>query len=616
MYSQHFGLHQEPFSIAPDPRYLFMSERHREALAHLLYGVAGPKGNTAGTGGGFVLLTGDIGTGKTTICRCFLEQIPSGCHVAYIFNPKLSVLELLQSIGEEFHLSVATPDGQPATLKAHIDALNAFLLRSHAAGESCVLVIDEAQNLQADVLEQLRLLTNLETNERKLLQIVLIGQPELRTLLARPDLEQLAQRVIARFHLDALSEAESTQYIAHRLKTSGLSGPMPFDRRALQRIYHHTHGVPRRINLLCGRALLGAWAQGLARVDRKVVDQAAAEMFDTDPAATATTPRWQRSTTAWAALLALALLVTGVGATAGWWTDWGKLIGWNGTTETAQPDAPATTPGTETPAAGSAPSATPGTFTSGTSTPGTTDTTGPASTAAHAAAEPPPAPASAPIEEMETLWSQLPTDINVAWRELSPVWERTTAPTALTSDPCQVSDAQPLPCYRAGKRSILQVRQLDRPGILTLQSGHEPPVYAVLMGLTEQTATLRINGQAHTVRLMSLIRLWLGDFATYWRPPAGYAESLKEGSSGPAVEHLSRQLGLLDGTPPPQPGDGPLKLDSDLRARVRAFQRAHGLTPDGQPGPMTFMQIDSATGTDAPRLHTPTPSPAPHVLHP
>src|SRR5450830_432464 len=279
MYSHHFGLTQDPFSIAPDPRYLFMSERHREALAHLLYGVAGPQQGAGGTGGGFVLLTGDIGTGKTTICRCFLEQIPPGCHVAYIFNPKLSVTELLQSICAEFHIVVAPSTKTEPTLKDYIDALNGFLLKSHAAGHSSVLIIDEAQNLQSDVLEQLRLLTNLETNERKLLQIVLIGQPDLRAMLARPELEQLAQRVIARFHLDALTATESTQYIQHRLAVAGHTGPLPFDRQSLQRIHRLTRGVPRRINLLCGRALLGAWANGLHRVDRTVVDKAAAEVF-------------------------------------------------------------------------------------------------------------------------------------------------------------------------------------------------------------------------------------------------------------------------------------------------------------------------------------------------
>ena len=186
MYTNYFHLKQAPFSIAPDPRYLFMSERHREALAHLLYGI--------GSGGGFVLLTGEIGAGKTTVCRCFIEQVPDDCRLAYIFNPKLTVEELLQTICDEFRIDVSPTAG----VKAYVDAINAYLLESHARGHNNVLVIDEAQNLSAQVLEQLRLLTNLETSERKLLQIILIGQPELREMLARPELEQLAQRVIAR----------------------------------------------------------------------------------------------------------------------------------------------------------------------------------------------------------------------------------------------------------------------------------------------------------------------------------------------------------------------------------------------------------------------------------
>ncbi|HEU6455206.1 MAG TPA: AAA family ATPase, partial [Roseateles sp.] len=269
MYASFFGLRQAPFSIAPDPHYLFMSERHREALAHLLYGLDG--------GGGFVLLTGEIGAGKTTVCRCFLEQIPANCNVAYIFNPKLTVTELLQAICDEFHVPVPM-DAQ--TVKDYVDPLNAFLLAQHAAGRNNVLIIDEAQNLSADVLEQLRLLTNLETAERKLLQVVLIGQPELRGMLARPELEQLAQRVIARFHLGALSEAETAQYVQHRLKVAGLTGALPFDRQALRLIHQLTRGVPRRINLLCDRALLGGYAGGQAQVTPAIVRQAAAEVFD------------------------------------------------------------------------------------------------------------------------------------------------------------------------------------------------------------------------------------------------------------------------------------------------------------------------------------------------
>lgn len=268
MYTQYFQLKQSPFSIAPDPRYLFMSERHREALAHLLYGV--------GSGGGFVLLTGEIGAGKTTVCRCFMEQIPENCQLAYIFNPKLSVEELLLSICEEFR--IAPPTGA-ASVKSYVDAINVHLLASHAQGKNNVLIIDEAQNLSAAVLEQLRLLTNLETSERKLLQIILIGQPELRAMLARPELEQLAQRVIARYHLGSLSEPETASYIHHRLAVAGSTARAPFGPRLMAQIHKLSHGVPRRINLLCDRALLGAYVENQPQVTRQILRRAAAEVF-------------------------------------------------------------------------------------------------------------------------------------------------------------------------------------------------------------------------------------------------------------------------------------------------------------------------------------------------
>jgi general secretion pathway protein A len=545
MYSHHFGLTQDPFSIAPDPRYLFMSERHREALAHLLYGVAGPHKAAGGTGGGFVLLTGDIGTGKTTICRCFLEQIPAGCHVAYIFNPKLTVTELLQSICEEFHITAAAASNPP-TVKDYIDALNAFLLQSHADGQSSVLIIDEAQNLEPDVLEQLRLLTNLETNERKLLQFG----------LARPELEQLAQRVIARFHLDALSDAESTQYIQHRLDVAGHTGPLPFDRQSLQRIHRLARGVPRRINLLCGRALLGAWANGLHRVDRTVVDKAAAEVFGPDmPRAPTSGPRPTAYALGGLGLLASAALT-------------GFLM-WT-TPQKALPSLQATVSAPPAPRAGA-------------SSPIRVESL-----------------ALNPVEEIEALLPQLPRDINAAWRELAPTWKL----TASDGDPCQAAAAQQLQCYRTGNLTVPLLRQLGRPGILTLQVGNGPPVYALLVGLTDQTATLRVAARLHTVRLVSLGRLWRGDFATYWRPPPGYTADLRDGSTGPVIHRLASQLTVLDGAPASLASTAPQILDADLRARVRAFQRAQGLKPDGQPGPMTFMQIDSATGVNEPRLQT------------
>ncbi|MRX19916.1 AAA family ATPase, partial [Pseudoduganella sp. FT9W] len=271
MYTHFFNLKQSPFSIAPDPRYLFMSERHREALAHLLYGI--------GSGGGFVLLTGEIGAGKTTVCRCFMEQIPENCKLGYIFNPKLSVEELLLSICDEFGIELPPQGAGAVSVKGYVDAINAYLLASHAQAKNNVLIIDEAQNLSAEVLEQLRLLTNLETSERKLLQIILIGQPELRAILVQPELEQLAQRVIARYHLGSLSEAETGTYIEHRLAVAGATAIAPFPRKLMGLVHSLTKGVPRRINLLCDRAMLGAYVENQPQVTRTILKRAASEVF-------------------------------------------------------------------------------------------------------------------------------------------------------------------------------------------------------------------------------------------------------------------------------------------------------------------------------------------------
>lgn len=267
MYNQYFGLVEAPFSIAPDPRYLFLSQQHREALAHLLYGI--------GDQGGFVVLTGEVGTGKTTVCRCLLQQLPEHADVAFIVNPKLDSRELLQSICEE--LGVGLPEGN-LTIKQLIDALNDFLLQTHARGRNAILIIDEAQNLDVAVLEQLRLLTNLETSERKLLQLILLGQPELNTLLARPDLRQLAQRITARFHLSPLSRDEVALYIQHRLAIAGCRGQL-FGAAAIQRIFRYSQGIPRLINLLCDRALLGVYAGNGTAVDVAMVARAAHEVM-------------------------------------------------------------------------------------------------------------------------------------------------------------------------------------------------------------------------------------------------------------------------------------------------------------------------------------------------
>lgn len=267
MYCKHFGLDSKPFSISPDPRFLFLSDRHREALAHLLYGV--------GEGGGFVQLTGEVGTGKTMLCRTLLEQLPDSVDVALILNPKLSGFELVATICDE--LKVAYPrDTQ--SLKVLIDHLNHHLLDSHAAGRRTILILDEAQNLSTEVLEQIRLLTNLETAQAKLLQIILIGQPELQTLLARNELRQLAQRITARYHLGSLGREETRTYITHRLRVSGGHADL-FTPQAMDEVHKLSTGVPRLINVICDRALLGAYVEDKRRVDRTILRHAANEVL-------------------------------------------------------------------------------------------------------------------------------------------------------------------------------------------------------------------------------------------------------------------------------------------------------------------------------------------------
>ena len=559
MYAKFFGLEREPFSIAPDPRYLFMSERHREALAHLVYGLSG--------GGGFVLLTGEIGAGKTTVCRCFLEQIPKTCNVAYIFNPKLTVTELLKSVCDEFHIDVARHEPGAATVKDYLDPLNRFLLRSHGDGRNNVLIIDEAQSLSADVLEQLRLLTNLETNERKLLQIVLIGQPELRTMLARPELEQLAQRIIARFHLEALSEAETDRYIRHRLSVAGLAGAGPFDRKARSRIHRLSRGVPRRINMLCDRALLGAYAGGRAHVNRATLMQAAREVLMGVPGRRAVSPR-RVATLGAAVLIGAAVLGAATFALNG-----GVPHVVRQAAEPAKPPLVATAP----PAPGAA-----------------SQTAGPAS-GPNAV---PPVAESLAAPELTTRFATLLRAESEAWRELAPAWRLTLEST----DPCLAASRVQVQCYRSNSSTLALIRQIGRPGILTLYDEQNRPFFTLLTGLTEGSATLRMAGTEQTVSLMSLAGLWRGEFATFWRAPPGYLNRGTDAASGTTARWLAAQLDAVDSAAPPV---ARAASGAALKSRVLAFQLARGLRPDGLAGPTTLMQLNRAVGIDEPRLNMP-----------
>ena len=506
MYTHYFQLKQSPFSIAPDPRYLFMSERYREALAHLLYGV--------GSGGGFVLLTGEIGAGKTTVCRCFMEQIPDNCQLAYIFNPKLSVEELLLSICEEFRIAVAPG---VASVKGYVDAINAHLLASHAQGKNNVLIIDEAQNLSAAVLEQLRLLTNLETSERKLLQIILIGQPELRAMLARPELEQLAQRVIARYHLGSLTAEETASYVRHRLAVAGSTAQTPFAPRLMAQIHALSKGVPRRINLLCDRALLGAYVENQPQVTRQILRRAAEEVFaEEGKPAVGRGLRWPHVA---GGMLAGALVTA--------------ALAWH-----FIPHAGVPVPAVTAPAPALAASV-------------------PAASAAVAA----PVPASVP-------------DRNAVLRQLAALWgEQLPA-----GDACQAGARAGLRCLHS-RGGVAELRVLDAPAMLALRDGHGAEQLALLTRLQGETATLMLDGKQQSLSLAQLAQRSDGSFTTFWRAPRSWRDEVPLGARGADVDWLAQRLAQQRGLPAPA-ANLPLdaEMQGQLRAFQQSQNlRADGL---------------------------------------
>jgi general secretion pathway protein A len=546
MYLSYFGLAEAPFSIAPAPRYLYMSQRHQEALAHLLYGVNGD--------GGFVLLTGEVGTGKTTICRCLLEQIPEACDVAYIFNPKLTVEELLSTICTEF--GIACPPGN-SSIKVFVDCINAHLLDAHARGRHAVLIIDEAQNLSAEVLEQMRLLTNLETNERKLLQIILLGQPELADMLARPELRQLAQRIVARYHLDALNKAEVAAYVRYRLEVAGTQRPL-FSPARLRQLHRLSGGVPRIINVLCDRALLGAFVQGKERVDRATLAQAAREVLSRPVSAR---PYRRRAFAA-----AVALLAGGAFAVAALYRH--------------EPAAPA-----------------------------------PRQATAVAVRQAPP-PATGPKAE-----SALPATLQWP-AALARANSETLAYAALFhawgvdyrgGDPCLQAQGQGLRC-RSDRGGLAELRLLNLPAVLNMRDEQGHAFQAALLWLEPQSATFGFGARTVQVALGALASQWSGQYSLLWRLPAPVQGTIRPGDRGAAVVWLRQQLARIEGRQVQVSAD-PV-FDAALVHQVKQFQLAQGLLPDGSVGPRTLIRMVGASDASAPRLApmTATSSPGASLL--
>jgi len=604
MYQQYFGLSALPFSISPDPRYLYLAPQHREALASLLYGI--------GCDGGFVLLTGEIGTGKTTVCRCLLEQLPPGTEVAFILNPKYGIAELLEAVCDE--LKIGCP--RNGRLKDYIDALNAHLLERHGNGVHCVLIIDEAQNLDDQALEQIRLLTNLETSREKLLQIVLIGQPELLDKLARPQLRQLDQRITARYHLHALSPGEVRDYVAHRLAVSGCEAAL-FSPAALRALHRLSGGVPRMINILCDRALLGAYVERRRQVDRGVLRRAAAEVLGRHPAAPGRWRRWLW----WPAGVALLGALLGLPVAAGDAALWQRLQGWLAGVPSpvlaldAPPDG----------AAGAQVAVAPLPATADVSL---TDASQMAAAAGGGHVEPLPE-ASLPLQEGgpdapdgpvtamsgaatrsasgspgDWRWpdgADLAASEALAYRALLARWGVDYDPQA---DPrlCRFARQHGLACLlRPG--SLDELLRLDLPAVVSLRNALGETVHAALVALDRAAGQVRLEvaGESRWVALDAL-RPWLDEpRLLLWRLPPGYRQPLRPEGQGPLVDWLAAQLARLQGERPPPAAPG-RRYDEPLQLQVLAFQHYNRLNTDAVVGPQTIIRLSALTATDLPLL--------------
>jgi len=556
MYTSFFGLNEKPFSITPDPRYLFMSERHTEALAHLIYGVR--------ESGGFIQLTGEVGTGKTTLVRSLLQQIPDNADVAVILNPQISRNEFLSAICEE--LGVPLPQSAN-NIKTLTNALNEYLLDNHGKGKRTIVIVDEAQNLRIDVLEQVRLLTNLETTKQKLLQIILIGQPELREILSRNDMRQLAQRVTGRYHLEPLSRDETSAYIDHRLKVAGAVGPI-FSHAAKQELYRLSLGVPRMINVIADRAMLGAFTQEIREISPTLLRQAAAEVFGKDSRLLSPWRRWRRLGAGIAAVCALAV----AGTLA--WTNW-----------PAQPVQQAAVD----------------------SAPVTERSAVPTVQAAPATENIPAAPpATAPIDSPQPVailadvltTNRAITDTDNAFATLFGLWGLDY--THGNASACQQARNHGLYClFQRG--SLSQVKNMNHPVILTLRDQDSQQHQVVLSGLKGDIATIAVADAVYEVSAAELGDYWFGEYLLLWKPQIDALKQFVPGMRDADVRWLRQSLAEIQGEAI-EPMDSDL-FDQNLESRVRDYQRQRRLTIDGLVGYQTQIAINSDLSTlPGPRL--------------
>jgi len=565
MYTSFFGLHEKPFSITPDPRYLFMSERHGEALAHLVYGVT--------ESGGFVQLTGEVGTGKTTLVRSLLlNRMPDNADVAVVLNPQITVLEFLLTICEELGIDVHGPKD---SIKALTDALNHHLLSAHADGRRTILIVDEAQNLAPAVLEQVRLLTNLETAKQKLLQIILIGQPELRELLGRNDLRQLAQRITGRYHLEPLTRGETAQYIEHRLRVAGALGEV-VDAGAKKEVFRLSQGVPRLINVICDRALLGAYSQESRVITRRLIKRAADEVSGE----LSRTPLMRRFAIA-AGLVSVVVVMASI---------------WS-VTRNPEPASLAGDLAITTPTVAQAPDN--AEQASGPDSISLADPIAETTTAA--------VPAQATLSEELALAGEL-TSMDFALASLFDLWGLKYKRGA-QGGCSQAADAGLACLYHRGSWNGL--RQLNRPAVLAVVDDSGTSHDVVLMAINgDGTAELSIGGVSVIHPVNEISDIWFGQFMLLWRPPGGAPVSLAPGSRGTEVLWLRQSLANINDSYISDAIDSD-EYDSNLQNIVRQFQRDNRLDVDGLAGQKTLILVNSLLGADGtPRLAMPAPTTA------
>jgi general secretion pathway protein A len=557
MYTSFFGLIEKPFAITPDPRYLYLSERHAEALAHLLYGI-----NEAG---GFIQLTGEVGTGKTTVVRTLLSRVPQHADVAVILNPRVTATEFLLTICEE--LGIGLDEADRTSAKEMVDALNRKLLAAHSEGRRVIVIVDEAQNLSADVLEQVRLLTNLETATHKLLQIILIGQPELRELLDRTDLRQLAQRITGRYHLNPLSKHETHEYVSHRLRVAGAAGEI-FSPAALNEMFRLSSGIPRVINVCCDRALLGAYTQETRKVTPALVRQAASEVYG------------RRFAALWLGWVAAAIVLAGIAVTV-----YAGIVVWRNPPPALRAVIKGPSAATPVPAGTAHGAAAAATVQA--APPGVSGMpAGQAAGTQTRAAEAPPAKAAS-LDALLAANSANTSDAG-AFRRLLSLWG-----TAMGDDrdPCGQAQKAGLACLDQ-RGSWAQVRALNRPAILTLNDDHGQRYRVVLTALDDSFATLDIGEHNVQVPLDELSRDWFGEFTLVWKPKTQRTRLLTVGMRGDEVRWLRRSLNALHGAASDPESDD--VYDQELAIAVQNFQREHRLTVDGIAGLQTQVVLDTA----------------------